>query len=239
MKNLFQLAFLIGTIALQGCIGTDLIDDPIIDKKLTIVPRIDSLTVGQEQVFSVKYTNQYGIEASSGSVLWSSSNPENISVDALGKATGLAPGKAIIYASFDGLKDSLILNSGAGNNNQSDTSFFKQGVFMTVNSHYFAKGNVYVQTVNGQSQIRTDADFGTSAGPSVYLLLANHKSGSYTVTPGGYAVNTVSAQITANKLSSFSGVQTWTIPASVNPADYKYAILYCVLGPVFGAAELQ
>lgn len=239
MKNLFQLAFLIGTITFQSCIGTDLIDDPIIDEKLTILPRIDSLIVGQEQVFTTSYTNQYGMEASAGSILWSSSKPENISIDALGKASGIAPGKATIYASFGGLKDSLVLNGGVNNNNQSDTSFFKQGIFMTVNSHYFAKGKLYVQTVNGQSKIRTDVDFGTSAGPSVYLLLANHKSGSYTVTPGGHAINTVSAQITANKLTSFSGVQTWAIPAGVNPANYKFAILYCVLGPVFGAAELQ
>ncbi len=239
MKQLWRIASILLPFLLYGCIGTDFIDDPVINEKLTILPRIDSLTIGQEQVFSVKYSNQYGEEEPVDQITWSSSAPEKIAIDASGKAKALTPGEATIYATNGVLVDSLVLNRLDGNTNQSDTSFFRQGVFVNVNDHYFAKGKVYVETVNGATQIRTAPDFGTSAGPSVYLLLTNHINGSYTVTSGGHAINAVSAQITANKLVTFTGVQVWEVPSGVDPADYKYVVLYCVLGPVFGAAELQ
>lgn len=227
-----------------SCVGTDYIDDPIIGEKLRIIPNIDSLTLGQKQVFSVQYTNNYGQEAPTGPITWSSSAPAVIQIDATGTAEALAAGAATLYASNGPLVDSIRINrlsSGGdgGGTNMSDTSFFKQGVFKPVGTHYNAKGNVFVHTVNGISQIRTASNFGTSAGPSLYLLLTNHKNGSYSVTPGGHVVNAVSAQITANKLSVFSGEITWDVPANVDVAAYKYVVLYCTLGPVFGTADLE
>ena len=216
-----------------------MIDDPIIDEKLTILPLIDSLAVGQEQVFSVMYTNQYGVEEPVNNIVWSSSNPDRIAIDMAGKAKVLLPGKTILYATHGSLVDSIVLNRLNGTANNPDTSFFKQGIFMPVSGSYFAEGKVYVQTINGLSQIFTESDFNSSPGPSVYLLLANHTNGNYAVTPGSHVINSVSAQITANKLTKFSGQQTWAVPPGINPADYKYVVLYCVLGPIFGTAELN
>lgn len=240
MKQFLSITLIVLVLMLNGCIGTDWIDDPIISEKFTILPRIDNLPVGAEQVFTVIYSNQYGVEEPSGSINWSSSDPKKIAIDANGKARVLDAGETTIYAGNGNLTDSIILNrtDGSGNSNP-DTSFYKQGVFMPVSGSYSAKGKVVVETVNGVSYIRTGSDFSTSAGPSVYLLLANHTNGSYTVTPGSHAMNAVSAQISANKLTTFSGIQTWKIPPGVNPADYNYVVLYCVLGPVFGTASLQ
>jgi hypothetical protein len=241
MKKILKLTALLGVLSVSACVGTDYIDDPIVPERISIFPRINNLPALQEQIFAVKYTNQYGIEAPAEAIVWSSSAPDKVLVDANGKAKTIAPGKATLYAIKGSLRDSIVLNQsgGSGNPGTSDTTFFKQGVFATVNTHYFAKGGVYLQTVNGITQVRTAADFGTSAGPSVYVLLTNHLNGSYSVTPGSNVINGSSAQITANKLSAFSGVQSWTVPASANPANYKYVVLYCVLGPIFGAAELK
>ncbi len=241
MKKILKLSALLGVLSVSACVGTDYIDDPIVPERISIFPRITTLPALQTQVFSAQYTNQYGIEEAAESIVWSSSAPEKVSIDANGKAQTLAPGKATLYASNGNLVDSLVLNQagGSGNPGTSDTTFFKQGVFTTVNTHYFAKGNVYLQTVNGVTQLRTASNFGTSPGPSVYVLLTNHLNGSYSVTPGSNVINGSSAQITSNKLSAFSGVQSWTVPAGVNPANYKYVVLYCVLGPIFGAAELK
>lgn len=241
MKQLLKITPVLLALILSGCIGTDLIDDPIISEKLTILPRIDSLALGQEQVFSVIYTNQYGVEEPVNNIVWSSSNPEKIVIDAAGKAVVLLPGKATLYATDGSLADSIVLNrlNGIDPTNNPDTSFFKQGVFKPGSGSYFAKGRVYVQTIDGLSQILTGTDFDSSPGPSVYLLLANHTNGNYAVTPGSHVINSVSAQITANKLTTYSGKQTWAIPPGVNPANYKYVVLYCVLGPVFGTAELN
>ncbi len=239
MKKITQILTLSIGFLLNGCIGTDLIDDPIIGEKLSISPRIDSLTVGKEQTFSIKLSNKYGIEEAAESISWRSSDPSKITVDATGKGKALAIGKATIYATNGTLTDSLVLNKSSNNTTNNDTTFIKRGVFKPVSGSYSAMGNVRVQTVNGVTQIVTDANFSTSAGPSVYLLLANHTDGRYTVTPGSNAVNAVSAQITPNKLTNFSGVLTWNVPTSVVHSDYKFVVLYCVLGPVFGTAELK
>ncbi len=234
IKKAFQIVSLSMVALFNSCIGTDLVDDPIIGEKLTIMPRIDSLAVGKEQVFSIKYSNKYGIEEAQKNITWRSSDPAKISIDAIGKAKALIAGRATIYASNGLVTDSVVLNRLS-----SDTTFIKRGVFKPVGTSYNAAGNIRVQTVLGVTQIITDANFSTSAGPSLYLLLTNHIDGRYTVTPGGQAINAVSAQITPNKMTTFTGVQTWNIPSGVNPADYKFVVLYCVLGPVFGSAELK
>ena len=194
--------------------------------------------MGKEQIFSVKFSNKYGIEEAAKNITWRSSDPSKISVDATGKAKALVLGKTTIYVSNGILTDSLVLNKSNTTANN-DTTFIKRGVFKPASGSYNAGGNVRVQTVRGVTQIVTDANFSTSAGPSVYLLLTNHTDGRYTVTTGGNAINAVSAQITPNKLTTFAGVQTWAVPEGVNPADYKFVVLYCVLGPVFGTAELK
>jgi hypothetical protein len=237
MKKVLQIISVFITILCNGCIGTDLIDDPIVGEKLSISPRIDSLALGTEKIFSIKFSNKYGIEEVAKNITWRSSDATKVIIDASGKAKTLALGKVTIYATNGSVSDSVILNRLS--KEILDTSFIKRGVFKPVSNSYNASGNVRIQTVKGTTQIITDANFNVSAGPSVYLLLTNNTDGRYTVTPGGQAINGVSAQITPNKLSTFSGGLTWNVPANVNPADYKFVVLYCVLGPVFGAAELK
>jgi hypothetical protein len=246
MKNLFRITPILWLLCLQACVGTDLIDDPVIGAKLSISPRIDSLAIGKEQVFSIRFLNQYGIEEPAKNITWRSSDPAKITIDPSGKAKTIAAGKATLYASNGVVTDSLVINkSGSTNNNNNnggnntDTTFLKKGVFQPVSSSYSIKGNVQVRTVKGVTQIVTDAGFSVSAGPSLYVLLTNHTNGRYTVTPGSNAVSAASVQVTVNRLSTFSGALTWTVPQGVNPADYKFVVLYCTLGPVFGSAELQ
>lgn len=242
MKQISKLSTLFAILLLNSCIGTDLIDDPIIDEKIRLSPRIDSLTIGKEQLFSIKFTNKYGVEEPAKNAVWRSSDASKITVDATGKVKAIALGKTTIYVTNGVATDSLVLNKQSdmgSNSNTNDTTFIKRGVFKSVSSSYSAAGNVRLQTVKGITQIVTDANFNVSAGPSVYLLLTNHTDGRYTVTPGSNAVNAASAQITANKLTKFSGAETWIVPAGVNPADYKFVVLYCVLGPLFGTAELK
>jgi Bacterial Ig-like domain (group 2) len=241
MKQITAFSALVTLVFLQSCVGTDLIDDPIIAERVTISPRITTLEVGKEQVFTLKYTNKYGAEETPKSIVWRSNAADKVTIDATGKAKTLVFGKVTLYATVGSATDSIVLNQsgGGGGGTTNDTTFIRRGVFKPVGGSYSAMGNVRIQTVKGVTQIVTDANFSASAGPSLYLLLANHTNGSYTVTPGSNTVNAVSAQITANKLSQVSGVLTWAVPSSVNPANYQYAVLYCTLGPVFGYAELK
>lgn len=241
MYKLVRIVPILSLSFLYSCVGTDLIDDPIIGEKITISPRIDSLAIGKEQVFTIKFTNKYGVEEAPKTITWRSSDPTKISIDATGKAKTLTLGRVALYATNGVATDSVVLNknSNTTTGSSSDTTFLKNGVLKAVSGSYSINGNVTVRTVKGITQIVTDAGFSVSAGPSLYLLLTNHIDGRYTVTPGSNAVNAVSAQITANKLSTFSGALTWTVPTNANPKDYKYVVFYCSLGPVFGYAELK
>jgi Bacterial Ig-like domain (group 2)/Electron transfer DM13 len=242
MKQLFNIFTLFTILLLNSCVGTDLIDDPIISEKIRISPRIDSLTIGQEQVFSLKFTNKYGVEESAKNIVWRSSDFSKISVDATGKAKAIALGKTTIYVTNGVATDSLVLNKQSNiviDTNTNDTTYIKRSVFKRFDNSHDAKGGVRIQTVKGVTQIVTESDFSTSAGPSLYLLLTNHLDGRYTVMPGSQAINAVTAQVTPAKLTAFSGVQTWTVSPNINPKDYKYMVLYCTLGFVFGSADLQ
>jgi hypothetical protein len=239
MKKQFSYGFFLFLLLTASCVGTDFIEDPIIAEKIRISPRLDSLALGKEQIFTAQYFNQFGQAETPKAIIWRSNAPDRISIDATGKAKVLVMGAATIYATYGKATDSLVLNNKTQTGGNNDTSFIRRGVFQSASSSYQTRGNIRVQTVRGVSQIVTDANFSVSAGPSLYLLLANHTTGSYTITPGSNARNAVSVQITANKLSQFSGAQTWSLPAGVNPADYRYAVLYCALGPVFGFADLK
>ncbi|MBL7814779.1 MAG: Ig-like domain-containing protein [Saprospiraceae bacterium] len=242
MVKLSQTLAIFSLLLSASCVGTDLIDDPIIAEKLTISPRIDSLTVGKEQVFTTKFTNKYGIEETPKALAWRSSDPTKISIDATGKAKVLATGKATIYASNGNVVDSLVLNKNSNSStggSSGDTTFLKTGTFQAISGSYSIKGKVTVRTVKGKTEIVTSPDFAVSAGPSLYLLLTNNTNGRYTVTPGANAVNAISAQITPNRLSVFSGSLTWVVPTNIVVSDYRYVTFYCSLGPVFGTAELQ
>ena len=240
MQLLTRIMSILGLLFFYSCVGTDLIDDPIIGEKLTISPRIDSLAIGKEQIFNIKFTNKYGIEETAKTITWRSSDPTKISIDASGKANALALGRVALYATNGTVTDSIVLNKNSNTGgNSGDTTYLKTGIFKAVSGSYSISGNVTVITVKGVTQIITNSGFSVSAGPGLYLLLTNHTDGRYTITPGANAINAVSAQITANKLSTFSGALTWTVPANAQPSDYKYVVFYCSLGPVFGHAELK
>jgi hypothetical protein len=243
MKKITLFGAFVALVFAQSCVGTDIIDDPIIPERVTIAPRVTTLDVGKEQTFTVKYTNQYGVEEVAKSIIWRSNDPTKVTIDASGKAKTLVLGKVTLYATVGKATDSLLLNqtqTGGGGSATNDTTFLRRGVFTSRSGAYTAVGNVRIQTVKGITQIITDANLNVSAGPSLYLLLANHTNGSYTVTPNANATSAVSVQITANKISGgLTGIQTWAVPSGVNPANYQYAVFYCALGPVFGTAELK
>lgn len=221
-------------VLLQGCIGTDIVPDPVVAASLTIQPRIDSLRTGETQQFSVRYFNEFGV-AEEVSPVWGSTDTSNIRIDAAtGLASGLTGAEATIYATAAGLTDSLRLNSGISNAPDPRTATW------TSVGGYDAEGMVTLeQQGDGKLHLVMSSDFRTSAGPSLYLLLANHTNGAYTVTIGGNAVNGNSAQITPTKMTTFTGALDFEVPDGVLIDDYRYAVLYCTLGPLFGIADFE
>ncbi len=178
-------------------------------------------------------------------VTWKSSDETVATIDANGKITAKTAGTTTISAEINSNISNTItitvnaLPSRTGN--------------LTAPGSYRAEGTVTLeQTLDGKLQIVFQDDAFIQQGPSLYLLLAEKeavfpedgdKPKFVVITDGNdddVAINQNSAQITAKNLpSSISGKTIYEVPEGIEIDDYDYVVLYCVLGPVFGQAELK
>jgi len=86
-------------LILGGCVGTDLVDDPIVGERIEIGESQLSLIVGQTASLKAIYYNEYGIE-SAEELEWISSAPEVATVSGQGEVKALNGGQAMIVASL-------------------------------------------------------------------------------------------------------------------------------------------
>jgi hypothetical protein len=234
MKKFALSALFLTLLTFSACVGTDLVDDPIIAEKVRIAPRSNVLTVGQTQQFSAKFTDKYGIEDAKAAFAWKSSDPTRISIDGQGLARCLTLGEVKISATKGNITDTISINGGTVNE-PSEVS----GILMGRNNYAAAGGVTLKKLPSGRLKLAFGSNFSVSAGPSVYVLLANHTDGRYTVTNGGQAQNAISLQLSKTRLTQYTGAMEFDVPEGVKITDYKFVVLYCVLGPIFGQTELK
>lgn len=221
-------------LLLTACIGTDIIDDPVVPPRVAISPRIDSLSAGETVQFAAKYYNDIGI-AEEQAITWISTDTGHIQIDENGLATGIVTGPAQLIATGGGAADTLTLNTAGVTN----VTTLRAGDFEG-RGGYSASGEARLERqTDGSLKLFFGSDFSASAGPSIYILLANHTSGNYSVTAGSPEVNSTSAQISSTRVTNFSGAMEFDVPADVDIDDFDFVVLYCVIGPVFGFAELN
>lgn len=236
MKQLFLNV--LATIVFCSCIGTDLIEEIEVPAQISVSPNISSVKVGDQIQFNAVYTNKYGMSENK-QIDWSTTTPELIKISSTGLVMALESGDAAIQAKVENVISTraLIITSDI----MPDTTvLLRTGTFKSAGSgSYTASGDVSITTTAGKSKIMMKENFKVSAGPSLFLLLTNHTNGSYMVSNNNPAINGTSAQISLTRLTNFQGAMTWDIPVGVDVKNYKYALLYCTLGPVFGFAELN
>ncbi len=239
MKQIFFIFMSI--ILFSSCIGTDLIDEIEVPAQVLISTNTSSLKLGDELQFSAVFNNNYGI-AEDKPIVWATTTPEYISVTSLGLVKALKQGDATLTATVDDIVSSRMLKISSDSIQDTivTTVISRSGIFKSAGAgSYTVSGDVVVSTSDGKSIITVKDNFKSSAGPSLYLLLTNHTNGSYSVVNGNPVINGISAQITPTRLTVFQGARTWDVPEGVDVGNYKYALLYCTLGPVFGFAELN
>ncbi|MEP2671619.1 MAG: Ig-like domain-containing protein [Cyclobacteriaceae bacterium] len=91
---------------LGGCIGTDLVDDPIVDGQLEIAPDRMALLAGNSKMANATYFNTFGIEESVP-VAWSTSPESVAAVNVNGLVTAKAQGQAFLFAAYSITRDSI------------------------------------------------------------------------------------------------------------------------------------
>ncbi|MFZ1806555.1 MAG: hypothetical protein WAU36_05010, partial [Cyclobacteriaceae bacterium] len=101
-----EIVLLSTFLLLGGCIGTDLVDDPIVDGQLEISPERMALLVGNSEMADAIYFNTFGIEESVP-IGWSSTPASIARVDASGLVTAESPGQALLFAAYSITKDTI------------------------------------------------------------------------------------------------------------------------------------
>lgn len=93
---------------LSSCIGTDVLDDPIVPERIEIQMDQLALLVGESSQLEADYFNQYGIPEAV-SLEWSVQNTAVAGTSNSGEVTALGVGQTYVFARFGEAKDSLLL----------------------------------------------------------------------------------------------------------------------------------
>ncbi len=96
MKKAYILTFMI----FAGCIGTDVLDDPLVPQEITINEGTQALLLGEKKNFTVTYLNEYGIEEIV-TPEWFIENTEIASITTSGIVTAKSMGQTTLIAKFD------------------------------------------------------------------------------------------------------------------------------------------
>lgn len=93
---------------LAGCIGTDLLDDPLVPQEITINETTQAIMLGDDRVFTVTYFNEYGLEETVNPE-WFIENTEIATVTSSGVVTAKSIGQTSLIAKFDQAESDPIL----------------------------------------------------------------------------------------------------------------------------------
>lgn len=220
MKAHYLLIIL--TIILQGCIGTDIVDD-FVEARVTIDNPITSLKVNSSYLFQATYLNNVG-SPEPAMFQWKSSNENVLQIDNEGHAIGLIEGESTVIATANGVSDSLILVV-------SDTTIGMLGersAELKTSSSYPLTGNALLKKTGNNLTLEFDASFNTtSALPGLYVYLSNN-------------VNSISNAYEVGSVVEFSGAQSYNIDEDIKLYQYNYVLFFCkpFLVPV-GDGELK
>ncbi len=211
------------SILFVGCIGTDIVEEVIVDTEVAITSRIQSLAVGESFQFEADFFDELG-ERVSSDIVWSSDNDQIVSITSGGLATAIAPGDVIIRAVSGAARDSVMLTAGA-------VTVFgpleRSGNFRGLRN-YRVNGS-FTLTENGNNlELTFSSNFSSSNGPGLFVYLSNNASR----TNGGIEVG---------RLQRNSGSQTYTISRDRAQLDtYNHVIIYCKpFGAAFGTGKFE
>ncbi len=91
---------LVVPLLLIGCIGTDIIDDEMVDEVIIVEPNQGSLMLGDDLQLTGKYYNLFGL-FTAVDLTWQVEDVDVLTIDSNGLVTAISAGQTIATASFD------------------------------------------------------------------------------------------------------------------------------------------
>ena len=212
-KNVFAI-LIFGILALNGCIGDDIIEDKV-DPVVRVSNAIDTLKNGTFYQFEASFFNQVGMEEMIN-LNWSSSDENIISISQTGLANALQVGTALI--TVDGLAPSgeqvsaeLLVEVG----DETIVSISERTGTLQTTSSYELKGDFVLKEEGGVLKLSFLENYKASTAlPGLYIYLTNNPSTS----SGAFEIGAV---------TEFEGVHSYDLPNSIDLMDYEYVLYFC------------
>ena len=96
------------SILFYGCIGTDVLDDPLVPQVIAINEGTQAIMLGDSRIFTATYYNEYGVEETV-STQWFIGNTEVATVSPSGVVTAKSMGQTTLIAKFDQAESDPVL----------------------------------------------------------------------------------------------------------------------------------
>ncbi|MEL7427937.1 MAG: Ig-like domain-containing protein [Bacteroidota bacterium] len=199
-------------LTLTSCIQDDIVFDTV-EPELRITQSVDTIALGTDYQFDAIFLNNVGV-AESIDILWESTAPDIISIDADGLATALQEGSATITASFDDgttlVQDAVEVHTG-----QETISLpsERSGVIRTT-TFYLLEGDFTIREEGSDLVLDIAENYRASTAlPGLYIYLTNNP-------------NTIANALEIGEVETFNGAHTYTIP-NTSLDTYNYVLYFC------------
>jgi len=201
----------------SSCVGEDIIEDTI-DPVLRIDNPLSSLAIGETHQFEATYLNEVGQEEDV-ELVWSSSDPDIVSIEEDGLALGIQEGDVTISVALKSgeLAVSSSNEIAINENTTIEDDGIRSGIIETTSS-YALSGEFTMEAITDENiiQISIDEDYvASTALPGLYLYLTNNP-------------NSVSGAFEVGPVTVFNGAHTYDISDSaIDLNQYSYLLYWC------------
>ena len=218
-----HLCMLLASVTLFSCIGTDIVEEIIVDEQLTITSRILTLAISESYQFNVDFFDAMG-ERGDAEVVWTSSDEQIIFITTDGLATAVSTGDVLITVVSGAVRDEIMLTGGG---TTTFRALERTGDFMGLRD-YTVRGDFTLEENGENLELTFSTNFAASNGPGLFVYLSNNP----TRVTGGVEVG---------RLKANSGSQTYTISRTRAQLEtYNHIVIYCKpFGVGFGTGEFD
>lgn len=213
MKYQQYILFFFIALLFTSCIKDDFLEDEV-DPVLRITNPIDTIELETTYQFSDLYLNNVGQEELVETI-WSSTNPEIISVDQSGLITAISLGESTIRATSlkDGIEVFDEINLVVGTSTVVTVVESITGDIMP-SSFYVLEGSFELsQEDNGLKLAFEDNYKASTALPGLYVYLSNNR-------------NSIAGALELGMVSVFNGEHEYEIE-NVGLNDYQFIVYFC------------
>ena len=199
-------------LTLTACIQDDIVFDTV-EPELRITRAVDTIALDSSYQFDAIYLNNVGV-AEAIDIIWQSTAPDIIDIDADGLATALQLGSATITASFDDgtqlVQDEVEVHTGEETISLPSE---RSGVIHTTSS-YLLEGDFTLSEQGANLQLEVAENYRASTAlPGLYIYLTNNP-------------NTIANALEIGAVETFTGAHSYTIP-NTSLDTYNYVLYFC------------